>query len=72
LVTRALFGQRDARHGRRQQGRTAAGEQHQHQVVGREAMHRLQQARAARCPAASGAGCEASTTSMRRVGRPWP
>jgi hypothetical protein len=35
---RALLLQRDAGHRRRQQGRTAAGQQHQHQVVRRQAL----------------------------------
>jgi hypothetical protein len=55
-------------HRRRQQGRTAAGQQHQHQVVRPRPCTACSRRVAACCPAASGVGCEASTTSMRRVG----
>ena len=53
----------------RQQRRAAAGDQAQHQVVGRQAPHHVEHARcAARSPAASGTGCAASTISMRSHG----
>ena len=65
LVDGLLLLQRDAGRGQRQQRRAAAGDQAQHEIVGREPCASCAMRCAARRPASSGTGCAASTTSMR-------